>query len=105
MRLCIPLLLPFACVSLLCLCSYCCGLCVSKLPQLLRYTEHVQPIPAVQVAAAPAVNPAPDAGDAVACQLPCVCVTLPEKCYMPQPHVEVWMKQNFWQVTQQPRHV
>ena len=37
--------------------------------------------------------------------VPGVCVTLPDKCYMPQPHVEVWMKPNFWQVFQLTRYV
>jgi hypothetical protein len=80
-------------------CSYCCGACVSKLPLLLRYAEHTQAHPVVEVVACVDSAPAPAAGDAAVCKLPRASVLLPEKFYMPQPHVEVWMKPGCWQVS------
>ena len=80
-------------------CSYCCGACVSKLPLLLRYTEHTQTHPVVEFVSCVDGAPVPAAGDAAVCKLPRTSVLLPEKFYMPQPHVEVWMKPGCWQVS------
>ena len=72
-------------------CRYCCGACVSKLPLLIRYHQHAQVHPAVQLTVS-------DAAAATDCQLPAATWQLPDKSYMPQPHVEVWMKPGYWQV-------
>ena len=72
-------------------CSYCCGACVSKLPLLIRYHQHTQVHPAVQLTV---VN----AASAADCRLPAATWQLPDKSYMPQPHVELWMKPGYWQV-------
>jgi hypothetical protein len=40
--------------------------------------------------------------DSSSCRLPLVSVTFPEKTYMPQPHVEAWMKPGYWKVALLP---
>ncbi len=72
-------------------CRYCCGACVSKLPLLIRYHQHAQVHPAVQLTVS-------DAAAATDCSLPAATYQLPDKSYMPQPHVEAWMKPGYWQV-------
>jgi hypothetical protein len=64
---------------------------VSKLPLLIRYHQHTQVHPAVQLTV---VN----AASAADCRLPAATWQLPDKSYMPQPHVELWMKPGYWQV-------